>query len=73
MSQAPSRLLLAYEQGFLPDDEIQDLELHMRDGCEECRRTRESVTGTWPEMFPATGLSGVSADAYQVMALSGLR
>jgi hypothetical protein len=64
--------VLAYEKGFLPEDEREDLEVHM-DGCKECLRMLKSMRGNWPEMFPTTGLSRMSADAYQVMSQSGLR
>jgi hypothetical protein len=65
--------VLAYEQGFLTDDENMEMEHHMR-GCSECQQTLEGVTSCLPEMYPGLEHSTLAKeprhDVYEAMMRS---
>jgi anti-sigma factor ChrR (cupin superfamily) len=62
--------VLAYEQGFLDDDESMEMELHLR-GCSECRETLDGVNSWLPEMYPGMEHSKLAKeprhDVYEAM------
>jgi len=63
--------ILDWEQGFLSQDDSDELEMHMR-VCEDCRRTLSEVENCLPETLPETRMSRLHGmddemDVYEMM------